>query len=123
MLLGIFLILHGLVHIWYIILSLELVEFQPEMGWTGYSWIFTDRLGDKITRKIGAFEYGLTTFLFLIAGMGLIFNSSWANTWISVAAVLSTVTIFEFWDGEAQMLIQKGLLGVIINAGLILYVL
>ncbi len=119
---GIFLIIHGLAHIWYVVLSLELVEFQPEMGWTGYSWIFTDRLGERITPKIAAFEYNMATFLFVVSGVGLILilQSSWANTWTIIAAVLSTVTIIEFWDGKPQMLVQKGLLGVIINIGLII---
>jgi len=30
-----FLILHGLVHLWYLVLAFRLVEYKPDMGWTG----------------------------------------------------------------------------------------
>ncbi len=31
-LIGIFIILHGLVYAWYVVLSFNLVQFQPDMG-------------------------------------------------------------------------------------------
>ena len=42
LLIGFFIVLHGLVHMWYFTLSQRLVEFQPEMGWTGKSWLFSN---------------------------------------------------------------------------------
>jgi len=122
LLLGIFIILHGLVHIWYVVLSLELVEFQPVMGWTGRSWIFTDRLGDEITRKTAAIQYGLAALLFVVAGIMTIFQLGQAEKWTAIAAIISTATIVEFWDGKPQLLVQKGLLGIAVNIGLIVYV-
>ena len=44
---GTFVVLHGLVHLWYFTLSQRLVEFKPEMGWTGKSWILSNLLGDS----------------------------------------------------------------------------
>ena len=44
---SLFIVLHGLVHLWYFTLSQRLVEFKPEMGWSGRSWIFTNFLGDN----------------------------------------------------------------------------
>lgn len=44
-LIGAFVVLHGLVHVWYVTLSQGLVEFQPEMGWSGRSWALSDPLG------------------------------------------------------------------------------
>ena len=38
---GLFIVLHGLVHLWYFTLSQRLVEFKPQMGWSGRSWVFT----------------------------------------------------------------------------------
>jgi len=32
---------------------------------------------------------------------------------------LSTAVILAFWDGGSDMLVQKGLLGLVINAGLV----
>ena len=31
-LIGVFIVLHGLVHLWYVTLSQRLIEFQAEMG-------------------------------------------------------------------------------------------
>ena len=50
-LLGIFIILHGLVHLGYFTLSHRLVPFEPQMGWTGRSWLFTGILGDNTARR------------------------------------------------------------------------
>jgi hypothetical protein len=48
-LIGIFIVLHGLVHLWYVVLSQGLVEFEPEMGWTGESWLLSRLLGESAT--------------------------------------------------------------------------
>lgn len=37
-LVAIFLTLHGLVHLWLFTLSQNLIEFKPEMGWSGRLW-------------------------------------------------------------------------------------
>lgn len=42
---GIFMLLHGLVHLWYFVMSRGLVELKPEMGWSGKSWLLTNLLG------------------------------------------------------------------------------
>ena len=34
---GIFMLLHGLVHLWYFVMSRGLVELKLEMGWSGKS--------------------------------------------------------------------------------------
>ena len=49
---GLFIVLHGLVHLWYVVLSQKLVAFQPEMGWVGRSWLLTNVLGDSPTRSL-----------------------------------------------------------------------
>ena len=64
-LLGTFIILHGLVHVGYIVLSQKWVAFRPEMGWSGRSWLFTPLLGDPAARAAAAIIYAL-------AGLGLV---------------------------------------------------
>jgi hypothetical protein len=53
-LIGIFIVLHGLVQLWYVVLSQRLVDSQGDMGWTGESWIFLSLLGDGATRALAA---------------------------------------------------------------------
>ena len=66
---GIVLILHGLVHIWYIVLNQGLIEFRPEMGWTGNSWILSNFLGAEVTQPLATILYGISAITLVIAGI------------------------------------------------------
>jgi hypothetical protein len=117
--LGIIVLLHGLVHLWYVILSQGWVKFQADMGWTGQSWLLTNVLGDNFIRVLATTFYSLSTFLFVMAGVGLLFSQGWTRIWMIAASVISAITIFVFWDGNFSMLVEKGLLGFLISAGLL----
>lgn len=114
-LIGIFFVLHGLVHLWYVALSQRLVEFQPEMGWSGNSWILSTPIGDSGTRFLASGLFSLAALVFTASGVGIIMRAEWARPTLLGAALLSTGTIFLFWDGKPQMLVEKGLLGLLIN--------
>lgn len=122
-LLGIFIILHGLVHLWYFTLSQRLVPFEPEMGWTGRSWLLTDILGDNTARTIASVLFVLATLGFVAGGVGYLADLAWWRTVLIVSAVLSAVTTLIFWDGSAQYIVQKGLLGFLIDIGILLWLL
>jgi hypothetical protein len=122
-LLGIFIILHGLVHLWYFTLSQRLVPFEPEMGWTGRSWLLTGILGDNTARTIASVLFVLATFGFVAGGVGYLADLAWWRTVLIVSAVLSAVTTLIFWDGSAQYIVQKGLLGFLIDIGILLWLL
>ena len=114
-LIGIFFVLHGLVHLWYVTLSQRLVEFQPEMGWSGNSWILTTPIGDSVTRFLASGLFSLVALVFTASGIGIIMRSEWTRPTLLGAALLSMVIIFLFWDGKPQMLVKKGLLGLLVN--------
>ena len=122
-LLGIFFILHGLVHLWYFTLSQRLVPFEPEMGWTGRSWLLTGILGDNMARTIASVLFVLATLGFVAGGAGYLADLGWWRTALIVSAVLSAVTTLAFWDGSAQYIVQKGLLGLLIDIGILLWLL
>jgi hypothetical protein len=122
-LISIFILLHGLVHMWYVTLSQGWVEFQANMGWTGKSWLLTNMLGNDVTRMVATVFYGLSTIVFLVAGVGLLAKQDWSRTWMIVASVISTITIFVFWDGNIGMPVEKGLLGLLINIGILIAIL
>lgn len=117
-LMGIFVILHGLVHLWFVVLSQEWVKFEAEMGWTGESWLFTGLLGGSPPRTLASVVYVLATGAFVIVGAGILFDASWALSLVRGAAVFSGLMILLFWDGGPQMIVQKGLLGFLIDVGL-----
>ena len=112
---GIFVVLHGLVHLWYVVLSFGLVEFQPDMGWTGTSWLLSGILQESTLRMASAGLFIISTLAFVISGIGIFIDADWLDPVILVSAILSSVVLFVFWDGSFEMIVQKGLIGVLIN--------
>lgn len=117
---GIFIILHGLVHIWYVVLSFNLVAFQPDMGWTGNSWLFSSLKSSQGLRVVAGILFIICTILFVVSGITILANFSDKNTLLFIAAILSTLTLVVFWDGKTSMIVQKGIIGVIINLVIII---
>ena len=112
---GLFLGLHGLVHLWYLTLSRQWVEFQPEMGWTGQSWALSNFLDGTTLRLLASMFYGLAALVFVTAGVGMVMRTGWWQPVLAGAAVFSSVVIVIFWDGRLAQLVEKGLLGLLIN--------
>jgi hypothetical protein len=123
LLVGIFIILHGLVHLWYVTLSQRLVPFQPEMGWTGKSWLLTGALGEDPTRTLASLLFVLATLGFVVGGIGYLTDLAWWRALLIASAVISAATTLLFWDGSAQYIVQKGLAGFLIDVGILLWLL
>lgn len=119
-LVGVFLILHGLVHLWYVVLSRGLVEFQPEMGWTGRSWLLSHALGDATVSWLASGLYVLATVGFVLGGVGYLAGLGWWPTVVMGSVAVSTIVIALFWDGMLGMIVPKGLIGVAINVAILL---
>ena len=117
---GLFILLHGLVHLWYFTISQRLVEFQADMGWTGRSWILSNFLQESATRLVASGLYLLAAAAFVASSIGIFMRSEWWQAALGVSAVFSSLVLVLFWDGSAQMLVQKGVLGLAINIGILL---
>ena len=113
---GIFIILHGLAHLWYITLSLNVIPFKPEFGWSGNSWLFSHFVSSSISPKIALIMYGVAALGLLSSGVGLFMDQHWHRPLMLWSAVLSLAAILLFWDGNPSQIIEKGLIGLIINA-------
>ena len=112
---GIFLILHGLVHFWYVVLSFEWVKFQPEMGWSGKSWLFSSLINESTLRSLAGLLFIIAALLFVISGISIFFQPQWLNTLLMVSSIFSSLLLILFWDGNLAMIVQKGIIGLIIN--------
>jgi hypothetical protein len=116
---AVFIILHGLVHLWYVTLAQRWVPFESDMGWTGTSWLFSNMIGDGATRMLVTIVYALTTLGFIVAGIGVFANTGWWRIFVASTAIVSSIGILLFWDGSINMIVQKGLLGLLINIALL----
>lgn len=119
--LGIVLILHGIVHVWYVVVSQGWVEYEEAMGWNGRSWLLSGVLGEGVLLDIASVLYVVVAVGFVVGGMGYLLSRSW---WIPVligSAILSTIVIVAMWDGRPTQLVEKGAVGVLINAGVLLW--
>lgn len=120
---GLFIILHGLVHLWYFTLSRGLVEFKPDMGWSGKSWLLSGVLADSTTRTLAAALYLVATIALIVSGLAIFLRVAWWQPLLLGSAVISVATILLFWDGEMQYIIQKGLLGLLIGLAILVMLL
>jgi hypothetical protein len=120
---GIFVILHGLVHMWYVVLSFEWVAFQPGMGWSSKSWLFSSFSPQPAIRSAAGILFILATISFLMSGIGIFIGADWMRTLILASSIFSSLLLISFWDGNFNMIVQKGLLGLLINLIIIAVVL
>jgi hypothetical protein len=121
--LGVFLILHGAVHIWYVVMARGLISADPDTVWNGKSWLLTRRLGDETTMTLATIVHSVTTLLFVVAGIGLVAQQEWFAMWAVAGSFLSIAAIVGFWDGRPDHPIEKGLLGIIIDVGVLVAIL
>lgn len=75
---GIFLVLHGLVHLLYFGQSRRLFELRPKMVWPDGSWAFSKLVGDtrsspvdETTRLLASVALVLAAIGFMAGGLGL----------------------------------------------------
>ena len=119
---GVFFVAHGWAHVWYIILSQRLLEIKGEVGWTGESWVLSGFLSEQVLRNVATVGYSVSLIGFMAGGAGLLLNQGWWRSVTLASAVVSLVTVILFWDGKFTMLTEKGLIGLLIDVAVILYI-
>jgi hypothetical protein len=120
---GVFLILHGAVHIWYVAMARGVISADADTIWTGKSWLLTRTLGDQMTMTLATLVHSVTTLVFVIAGAGLVAKQEWFAAWAIGGAILSMAAIVGFWDGRPDHPVEKGALGIIIDIGILVAIL
>jgi len=116
---AVFLVLHGVVHLWYVVLSQGWVEVEDAMGWNGQSWLLSDLLAEGTILSLASVLYVLVAVGFLAGGLGYGLGRDWATPVLVGAAVLSTVVLVVMWDGRFDLLVEKGVVGVAINVAVV----
>lgn len=116
---GIFILLHGLVHLFYFGHSLRLFELTPNFVWPDGSWAFSTWLGVENSRKLAGILLVGVTITFLLGAIGFFVSQDWWRPLVTGAAVFSTLVYIFFWDGSTKMLSEKGGIGILINLALL----
>lgn len=70
---GIFFVLHGLVHLLYAGQSRRAFELRPNMTWPDGSWLFSPFLGDEAVRWLASVSLALAALGFAASGVELLF--------------------------------------------------
>jgi len=112
---GIFIILHGLVHMLYFGQSSGVFELQPGLAWPDGAWAFSKLLGTESTRMLTNIFLSIAALAFVAAGIGLLAKQNWWQPIGIGAAIFSTVIYLLLWDGYLQNLPDKGAVGILIN--------
>jgi len=116
---GIFIVLHGLVHMLYFGQSARFFELQPGMVWPDGSWAFSRLLGDLATRNLTSFLLVLAAIGFVAGGLGIFAKQAWWRPAIIATAIFSSAIYFLFWDGGFRHLDNKGGVGIFINLAIL----
>ena len=122
-LLGIFFLLHGMVHLLYAGQSGRRFELVSGMLWPDSSWAFSKLLGDEATRRLATILLALAALGFVAGGLGLFTQQPWWRPLAVGAAVFSSLLFILFWDGKFQALDAKGGVGILINLAILVVVL
>jgi hypothetical protein len=120
---GVFIVLHGLVHLLYFGQSRRLFELRPGMVWPDGSWAFSRLLGDEATRWLASICYVLAAIGFAAGGTGILVGQAWWRSVVVGSAAFSAAMVILFWDAKMQRLDDQGLIAILINAAILVAVL
>ena len=116
---GVFLILHGLVHLLYFGQSQRVFELQPGMAWPDGSWVFGRLLGTDPTRTVASAALLISAVGLIAGGLAIVFGLSW---WAAVTVgslVLSSLLYLAMWNARFEHLDNQGAVGMLINAAVL----
>ena len=121
--LGIFIVLHGLVHLLYFGQSRRLFELQPGMVWPDGSWVFSKLFGEAVSRVLASVACLLAALGFVAGGVAIFLGQSWWRPVVVGSAAFSAALFVLFWNGRLKKLPDQGAIAILINMAILLVVL
>jgi hypothetical protein len=116
---GIFLLLHGLVHLLYFGQSARMFELQPGMAWPDGSWAFSKLLGEGSARTLAGIFCILAAAGFALGSAGVFLGLSWWRGAVIASAAFSAILYLLFWNGGSQHLAGQGGVAILINIAIL----
>jgi hypothetical protein len=120
---GVFMALHGLVHLLYMGQSQRCFELQPGMAWPDGAWALTRIAGEAGTRWLASVACGLAAAGFVVGGIAILAGQPWWRPVVVAAAAFSMGIWLLFWDGSVKHLANQGSIAILINVAILLAVL
>jgi hypothetical protein len=120
---GVFVVLHGLVHLLYFGHGQRLFELAPGLVWPDGAWAFSWLLGQGGTRLLAGISCVLAAIGFVAGGAGILAKQAWWRPAVVAAAAFSAAIYILCWDGGLQRLPEKGAFAILINATILVAVL
>jgi hypothetical protein len=121
--LGVFMMLHGMVHLLYFGQSARYFELKPGMVWPDGSWSFSKLLGNEAARNLASVSLILAAIGLIIGGVGILLNQAWWRPVVVGGAAFSSLIYILFWNGRMQNLDGQGVVGFLIDMAILLAVL
>jgi hypothetical protein len=112
---GIFIILHGLVHLFYFAHSKKIFELRPGFVWPENSWVLSKFMGTDNIRNFTTLMCFLVAAAFVISGIAYFAHAEWAINLTIISAIFSSVFFILLWDGRLKKLDNQGAIAIIIN--------
>ena len=115
---GIFIILHGLVHFLYIAVTQGWLK-ESGMAWNEKSLLLSKLIDETGSNKVALVTYSISIVLFVASGIVYMTEAVWWQKLIIISVIFSSITIVLFWDGIFKNMAEKGFIGVIINMAIL----
>ncbi len=120
---GVFVVLHGLVHLLYFGQSARRFELRPGLDWPDGSCVFSKLLEDQTIRNLASIACVVAAIAFVAGGAGVFIGQSWWRPAIVAAAAFSSFAFLLFWDGKLRRLNDQGAIAILINVAILVAVL
>jgi hypothetical protein len=121
--LGVFIVLHGIVHLLYFGQSARYFELKPGMVWPDGSWAFSKLLGNEAVRNLASISLILVAVGLIVGGVGILASQAWWRPVVVGVAAFSSLVYILFWNGRMQNLDGQGVVGILIDIAILLAVL
>ena len=115
---GLFMVLHGLVHLLYFGHGLRFFEL-PGLAWPDRSWAFSRLLGQGAARWLAAVSCVVAMVGFVAGGIAILAGSAWWQPVIVGSAIFSSAIFILCWDATFKKLADQGLIAILINGAVL----
>ncbi len=112
---GIFMVLHGLVHLLYLGQGIKKFELKEGLTWPENAWAFSSFLNTNAIQQIAAVGLAIAAAGFIVSGVSLVAHKSWWHVAAISTTIFSTLLYILLWDGNTKQLADKGGVGILIN--------